>query len=108
VPISRVSFGFGAGGSEYCANPLDKKSEDRMFGGGSGGGATIKPVAFLVVNKDSIRILPISDTISTVDRVVDMIPEAISKFNNMLSGFKSKKSVKTEQNTTETTVISEG
>lgn len=108
VPISRVSFGFGAGGSEFSANPLDKKSEDRMFGGGSGGGATIKPVAFLVVNKDTIRILPISDTISTVDRVVDMIPEAISKFNNMISGFKSKKSVKTEQNSTETTVISEG
>ena len=108
IPISRVSFGFGAGGSEFSANPVSKESGDRMFGGGSGGGATVKPVAFLIVNKDNIRILPITNTLSTVDRVVDMIPEAISKFNNMISGFKSKKSVKTEQNSTETTVISEG
>jgi len=107
VPISRVSFGFGAGGSEFSANPLDKKSDNRMFGGGSGGGATIKPVAFLIVNKDTIRILPVSDTISTVDRVVDMIPEAINKFNSLLGGFKGKKSEKVTQTKSETTVISE-
>ncbi|MBE7013314.1 MAG: sporulation protein YtfJ [Ruminococcaceae bacterium] len=106
VPISRVSFGFGAGGSEFSANPLDKKNDGRMFGGGSGGGASIKPVAFLIVNKDVIRILPVSNTMSTVDRVVDMIPEALNKFNSLLSGFKGKKSEKT-QTTTETTVISE-
>lgn len=106
VPISRVSFGFGAGGSEFGTNPLDKKSEQKSFGGGSGGGATIKPVAFLVVNKDTIRILPISDTISTVDRVVDMIPEAINKFNSLVTGIKSKKQEKTTSSV-QTTVISE-
>ena len=91
VPISRVSFGFGAGGSEFSAVPADKKGDDRMFGGGSGGGASIKPVAFLVVNKDTIRILPITNTLSTIDRVVDMVPEAIGKFNNLISGIKNKK-----------------
>lgn len=91
VPISRVSFGFGAGGSEFSANPVDKKSDDKMFGGGSGGGATIKPVAFLVVNKDTIRILPITNTLSTIDRVVDMVPEAIGKFNSLISGLRDKK-----------------
>lgn len=104
VPISRVSFGFGAGGSEFSANPTDKKSEDKMFGGGSGGGATVKPVAFLIVNKDTIRILPITNTLSTIDRVVDMVPEAINKFNSLISGIKEKKENKASDNTT---VISE-
>lgn len=104
VPISRVSFGFGAGGSEFSANPVDKKSEDKMFGGGSGGGATIKPVAFLVVNKDTIRILPITNTLSTIDRVVDMVPEAINKFNGLINGIKEKK----ESKSSDETVISEG
>ncbi len=103
VPISRVSFGFGAGGSEYSANPADKKSEDKMFGGGSGGGASIKPVAFLIVNKDTIRILPITNTLSTIDRVVDMVPEAISKFNGLINGIKEKKIKKNSDET----VISE-
>lgn len=103
VPISRVSFGFGAGGSEFSANAADKNN-DRMFGGGSGGGATIKPVAFLIVNKDNIRILPITNTLSTIDRVVDMVPEALSKFNSLISGIKSKKEDKASDNTT---VISE-
>lgn len=107
VPISRVSFGFGAGGSEFSSNPLDKKNDRSMFGGGSGGGATIKPVAFLVVNKDTIRVLPISDTISTVDRVVDMIPDAINKFNSIFTGIKSKKTGKNTTEATETTIISE-
>lgn len=106
IPISRVSFGFGAGGSEFSANPLDKKNDERMFGGGSGGGATIKPVAFLIVNKDAIRILPVTNTLSTVDRVVDMLPEALNKFNSILGNFKSKKGEKI-QTTTDTTVISD-
>lgn len=104
VPISRVSFGFGAGGSEFSANPADKKSEDKMFGGGSGGGATVKPVAFLIVNKDTIRILPITNTLSTIDRVVDMVPEAINKFNNLISGIKEKRENKASDSAT---VISE-
>lgn len=104
VPISRVSFGFGAGGSEFSANPTDKKNADTMFGGGSGGGATVKPVAFLVVKNDNIRILPITNTLSTIDRVVDMVPEALDKFNGFLGGILNKKEKKT---VTETTIISE-
>ena len=104
VPISRVSFGFGAGGSEFSANPTDKKNTDAMFGGGSGGGATVKPVAFLVVKNDNIRILPITNTLSTIDRVVDMVPEALDKFNGFLGGILNRKEKKT---VTETTIISE-
>lgn len=104
VPISRVSFGFGAGGSEFSANPADKKSTEALFGGGSGGGATVKPVAFLVVKNDNIRVIPITNTLSTIDRVVDMVPEALDKFNGFVSGIVNKKNEKKEA---ETTVIIE-
>lgn len=104
VPISRVSFGFGAGGSEFSANPADKKSTEALFGGGSGGGATVKPVAFLVVKNDNIRVIPITNTLSTIDRVVDMVPEALDKFNGFVSGIVNKKS---EKKNAETTVIIE-
>lgn len=96
IPISRVSFGFGAGGSEFSANPANKEITDKMFGGGSGGGASVKPVAFLVITKDNVRILPVTNTLSTVDRVVDMIPDALGKFNSLLGGFSKKKSGKTD------------
>ena len=100
VPISRVSFGFGAGGSEFSANPADKKSTEALFGGGSGGGATVKPVAFLVVKNDNIRVIPITNTLSTIDRVVDMVPEALDKFNGFVSGIVNKKNEKKEAETT--------
>ena len=103
IPISRVSFGFGAGGSEFSAVPGGNGNNDHLFGGGTGGGATVKPVAFLVVHKDNVRILPVTNTLSTVDRVVDMVPEALSKFNNLISGFMSKK----DKKSADSVVISE-
>lgn len=92
IPVSKVAFGFGAGGSEFAAKHPEKKNDQNMFGGGCGGGVSVSPVAFLVVKNDNIRLLPVSDYISTVDRVVDMIPEVLNKFNNFLTDIKSKKS----------------
>lgn len=91
IPVSKVAFGFGGGGSEFSAKPNDKKDNEAMFGGGCGGGVSVNPVAFLVVKNDSIRLLPISDAISTVDRIVDMIPEVLHKFNNFIADVKDKK-----------------
>ncbi len=90
IPVSKVSFGFGAGGSDFNAKPLGENAERTMFGGGCGGGVSVKPVAFLVVKNDSIRLLPVTGTISTVDRVVDMVPELLNKFNGFISQHKSK------------------
>ena len=103
IPISRVSFGFGAGGSEFSAVPGTNGNNDKLFGGGTGGGATVKPVAFLIVHNDNVRIIPVTNTLSTVDRVVDMVPEALSKFNNLISGIFDKK----HKNAEETVIISE-
>ena len=104
IPVSKVAFGFGAGGSEFGAKPSGEKNERTMFGGGCGGGVSVKPVAFLVVKNDSIRLLPVSGTISTTDRIVDMIPEVLNKFNVFISDIKSKsKKNKSEAHTDELT-----
>lgn len=92
IPVSRVACGFGAGGSEFSAKPSDKKKEGLMFGGGCGGGVSVNPVAFLVVKNDNIRLMPVSDSMSTIDRIVDMVPEVINKFNNFIIDIKDKKS----------------
>ena len=91
IPVSKVSFGFGAGGSEFAAKPLSEKDDKTMFGGGCGGGVSVKPVAFLVVKDDNIRLLPVTNTISTADRIIDMVPEVLDKFNSFIKDCKSKK-----------------
>ena len=90
IPVSKVAFGFGAGGSDFNGIPVGEKSERTMFGGGCGGGVSVKPVAFLIVKNDSIRLLPVTGTVSTVDRIVDMVPELLNKFNGFISNHKSK------------------
>ena len=74
IPISRVSFGFGAGGGDYG------KVQPKDFGGASGAGVKIDPVAFLVIKNGVTRVMPVAvPPVSTVDRVVEMIPDLIDK-----------------------------
>lgn len=78
IPISKVSFGFASAGSEFGEPNIDPKlSEDQYpFGGGSGAGVSVKPVAFLIVREDTVRLLPVNyDT--TVDRIVDSVPQVL-------------------------------
>lgn len=78
IPISKVTFGFASGGSEFgnvCIGPGDNMSS-HPFGGGSGAGITVKPVAFLVLRKDVVRLLPVEQN-NTYDRIVDSIPQII-------------------------------
>ena len=91
IPVSKVSFGFGAGGSEFASMHAASGSP-LAFGGGSGAGVTVSPVCFLVIGRDgSANILGINAQASdTVDRLVEMIPGAINKVSNFVSGFKGK------------------
>ena len=91
IPVSKVSFGFGAGGSEVASKHAASGSP-LAFGGGSGAGVTVSPVCFLVIGKDgSANILGINAQASdTMDRLVEMIPGAINKVSNFVSGFKGK------------------
>lgn len=82
IPISRVSFGFGGGGSEFAPK---KEGSEPLFGGGMGGGASVKAEAFMIVSNGNVRIVPMSENQSAADKLVDMIPEAIDKVNGFIS-----------------------
>ena len=92
IPVSKVAFGFGAGGSEFSAKPSSGGADQPMFGGGCGGGVSVSPVAFLVVKNDTIRLIPVSSSLTTVDRIIDLVPEVLNKFNNFITEIKDKKS----------------
>lgn len=80
IPISKVGFGFAAGGSDI---PSDTAG-DKPFGGGSGAGVSISPVGFLVVTADQIKMVPVSSGNTPIDKLVDYIPLAIDKVNGMI------------------------
>ena len=91
IPISKLSFGFASGGSDFVSKN-HKPGEDNTFGGGSGAGVNISPVAFLIVKGDSVRLLPVDPPVSTtVDRVIEMVPEVVDKVTDFLEKQKEDK-----------------
>lgn len=92
IPISKVSFGFAAGGSEFKGETIDeynKKDKDEQiqyrlpFGGGAGAGVSINPIAFLVVQSNVVKLLPV-DHSNTFDKILDYVPDIIEKMNCMM------------------------
>lgn len=98
IPVSRVAFGFGAGGSEFGGSVMKEDGLKSNFGGGSGAGVSINPVAFLVVSGGNVRLLTLSSSNSSVDKVIDMVPEIITKFKDVI-GKKTDKSEPTKVET---------
>jgi len=100
VPVSKVTFGFASGGSEFSSR---KASQDTppSFGGGGGAGVTVAPVCFLIIGKDgSANILGVNAQASnTVDRLVEMIPGAINRVSSFMEGRKGKIEPQEEQTT---------
>lgn len=96
IPISKVSFGFAAGGGDYSADVHGKTSEEQgekklPFAGGSGAGVSINPVAFMVCGQNHIKLLPVNVN-SSVEKILDMVPNLIEKANELLiSNFPNKK-----------------
>ena len=87
VPISKVSFGFGGGGSEFDS----KKSDNPHFGGGMGGGASVKAEAFLVINNGNVLLIPMGGGSSPIDKFVDLMPGMIDKVNSFITERSEKK-----------------
>ncbi len=79
IPVSKVSYGFASGGSDL---PTKKDNKD-CFGGGSGAGVTINPVAFLYVSKGNVKLIPIEKYDGAVDRVVGMVPDLVDKVTDL-------------------------
>ena len=104
IPISKVSFGFAAGGSEFRGETIDeytKKDKEEAiqyrlpFGGGSGAGVNINPVAFLVIQENTVKLLPVNHT-SSLDKLLDYIPDLFEKANTIID--KTLQNKKEEKN----------
>ena len=104
IPISKVSFGFAAGGSEFKGETVDeytKKDKEEAiqyrlpFGGGSGAGVSINPIAFLVVQENNVKLLPVNHA-SAIDKLLDYIPDLIEKSTCAIN-----KSIENKKETTE-------
>ena len=105
IPISKVCFGFAAGGSEFSGETLkeyNKKNEDEEieyklpFGGGAGAGVSIHPVAFLVVQDNNVKLMPV-DHDSCIDKLLDYVPDLLQKMNDMFSKNIQQKEIKTSK-----------
>ncbi len=87
LPVSKLSFGFGSGGTDFDGKNAANKD---LFGGGSGAGVNIQPVAFLVVKDGCVRTIQLSDTSNSVDRALTMLPELVDKVTALLKKDEAK------------------
>lgn len=97
LPISKVGFGFAAGGSEFeyePANSKDGAGKEMPFGGGSGGEVSITPVAFLVVGKNGIKTIPLEGSNHLYDKIMDMAPQFMEKMQSLMGGAGKGKTAK--------------
>lgn len=97
IPISKVSFGFAAGGSEFSPKNSNKNLMKELeevklpFGGGSGAGVNITPAAFLVITGDVVKLLTLDSNNTALDRMIDLAPDIISKISNVVDNNMNKK-----------------
>lgn len=89
VPVSKMSFGFASGGSDFPS-----KTNKDLFGGGGGAGVSVTPVAFLVVKDGNVRMMQLADTSNTVDRAIGMLPDVVDKITEL---FKKEEPAQPEQ-----------
>lgn len=81
LPVSKVSFGFASGGTDFDGKNAANRE---LFGGGSGAGVNIQPVAFLVVKDGCVRTIQLSNASNSVDRALTMLPELVDKILAMV------------------------
>lgn len=103
IPVSKVGFGLAAGGSEFKDETLEaylrkQNSEEEIqyrlpFGGGAGVGASISPIAFIVIQGDNVKLMPVNHS-NCIDKLLDYMPDVLEKVNKIIEK-------KTEKNTQE-------
>ncbi len=80
IPVSKISYGFAAGGSN-----LPSKTQAELFGGGSGAGINITPIAFIAVNAGGVQVLPVVSKPDTGDKMVNLVPEMFDKVTSLFN-----------------------
>lgn len=85
IPVSKVSVGFGGGGSDYTQN-------NDAFGGGAGGGVKVTPICFLIVKDGAVRMMPVAAPANTTaDRIVEQVPDVLDKIASFIDSRMEKK-----------------
>ena len=84
IPVSKVSFGFAAGGSDFQTKN-GKDGQPNPFGGGSGAGVKIEPVSFLVIREGNVRLISAkAGAQNSVEKLLDAMPDIIDKVKEVL------------------------
>ena len=79
IPVTKVSIGYGSGGSDFA---MSSKQPDNCFGGGAGGSVKITPIAFLIIRDGNVRMLPVAEPASTsMDRLIDQVPDLLARID---------------------------
>ena len=90
IPVSKVSVGFGGGGSDYVSKNMNK--QDNPFGGGAGGGVKVTPIAFLIIKDGNVRMMPVATPAnSTADRLVEQVPDVLDRISAFIDSRAEKK-----------------
>lgn len=82
IPISKVTYGFASGGSDFPS-----KNNNELFGGGGGAGVTINPVAFMVIKDGDVTVKYITSNENQAERIIGMVPEVVDKVSDVVNKF---------------------
>ena len=91
IPVSKVSYGFASGGSDFGGN---QKQPKVLFAGGGGAGMTVTPIAFLVLENGKVKIVPVEDTSTQFEKIVNALPDAYDKLSEVIAKHKKDKAEK--------------
>ncbi|UFT98033.1 GerW family sporulation protein [Radiobacillus kanasensis] len=93
ITVSKVGFGFAAGGSDFysqqslgSSDSSSSEGQPLPFGGGSGGGVSITPIAFLIVNGNGVQMIHLDQHTHLYERMLDLAPQAAEKIQEILKG----------------------
>ena len=86
IPVSKISFGYGSGGSD-----IPSKNPGPKFGGGAGGGGTVEPIAFISISGGEVKLLQVATADNTADRLVNLVPQVFDKVSELIESSKAKK-----------------
>ncbi|MHC0037359.1 GerW family sporulation protein [Pseudoneobacillus sp. C159] len=108
LTVSKVGFGFAAGGSEFSidgqgggggsSQGQGQGQKQHPFGGGSGGGVSITPIAFLIVNSQGVKMLHLDESTHLLEKILDLAPQAVEKVQQMFSKKDKEKNQTDHQN----------